>query len=120
MDLAQGNVPGVAGVGLNIGTLPAKFCVEEIPQRVIGLLPARGSDVKALATLKLHPRGDDVDVPATVLLAVPNGIISVLARFKTGKGQLLKAGQHLLNLLAGRPVVWMPRDDGRSVGMHEL
>ena len=99
---------------------PAVFVVEGVPEGAEGLLPARRGDVQASAGLQVAPRGEDMDVSASALLAVQHGRPCVAVGLQPRPGSLLELVEDALDLLVGGMVVGRPRDHAGRVPVLEL
>ena len=98
---------------------PAVLVVLPIPQRVVGLLPARRRDVQALAALQITARRQYMHMHA-LPLAVLDRRPAVAVLFQPRPGGLLELVQHLSNLLITRLVLRRPGDQPRGVAVLEL
>lgn len=111
--------PGGPGAFRVVRPRPAAFVVHRPLQQAVGPLPARRSDVVALAGLKLHAGGKDVHVRAAVVVAVKHRRPGVAVRLETGPGHVLELVERLLDLPVRRVVLGRPGDHGAAVAVLE-
>ena len=97
--------PGAAGAVRVVRPRPSAFVVHRPLKKAVGPLPARRSDVVALARLKLHAGGQDMDVRAAVIVPVEHRRPGVAVRFETGPGHVLELVERLLDLLVCRVIL---------------
>ena len=117
-----GAVPGLLHPGpcRVVRPSPAVFVVEGVPEGAEGLLPARRGDVEAPAGLQVAPRGEDMDVSASALLAVQHGRPCVAVGLQPRPSRLLELVEDGFDLFVGGMVVRRPGDHAGRVPVLEL
>ena len=120
--LAVGAVPRLLLPGARrvVRAAPALVEVQGLDQGVVGLLPARRRDVKALAGLQVAPRGEHMHVYAAVGRAVLHRRPRVAIRGQPGPSGLLELVEHPVDVLGAWPVLRGPGDHARRVFVVEL
>ena len=115
--LDVGAVSGLlhSGPGRIVGTAPAVFVVEGVPERIERPLPARRGNVEAPAGIKVASRGENMDVGTTALLAVEHCGPCVAVGFQPRPSRLLELVEDGFDLLVGGMVVRCPGDHAGRV-----
>ena len=108
------------GPGRIVRASPAVFVIEGVPKRTEGLLPARRGDVQTAAGLQVAPRGEDMDVSASALLAVQHDRPCVAVGLQPRPSRLLELVKNGFDLFVGGMVVGCPRDHAGRVPVLEL
>ena len=120
--LDVGAVSGLlhSGSGRIVGTAPAVFVVEGVPERIERPLPARRGNVQASTGLQVAPRGEDMDMGTAALLAVQHRRPRVAVGLQPRPSRLLEVFEDALDLLVGGMVVRCPGDHAGRVLVLEL
>ena len=103
-----------------VWTTPVVLVVEEVAQRIEGLLPARRRDVQAPPRLQVAPRRENVHVHPAVVVAVQDGGPGVAIGVQASPRRMLEGVDHCLDLRVVRCVLRRPGNHPRRVPVREL